>query len=169
MKMYAELRRNRKPKKLGIKSLSDNKPGQAQVDSTTTTLTLAAMQAVYSDCTIGNDKPSVIMSTRTLYSSVYALLQPQQRFTDGETANAGFSNLLFNSTPLIVDSHCPASHMFFLNEEYLHLFYHPDENFKFTGFQKPVNQAVKTGQIMWAGALASSNCRMHGALTACTS
>jgi hypothetical protein len=142
---------------------------QAQVDSSTTTLTLAAMQSRDNACSIGSDGPTVIMTTRSLYNSLYALYQPQQRFTDSETAKGGFSSLMFNGKPVIVDSHSPASHMLFLNEDYLNLYYHPDENFRFEPFQKPVNQNVKVAKIFWAGAFGSSNNRMHGGLTACTS
>jgi hypothetical protein len=142
---------------------------QAQVDSSTTTLTIGAMQAVDNDCTVNNDMPTVIMTTRTLYNSYYALLQPQQRFMDSETAKGGFSSLMFNGKPVIADSYCPSSHMFFLNENYLHLFVHKDEDMRFEPFQKPVNQNVKVAKIFWAGAFGSSNNRLHGALTAATS
>lgn len=141
---------------------------QSQLDSSTTTLTLAAMQSRDNACTIGNDGPSVIMTTRTLYNSLYALYQPQQRFMDSETAKGGFSSLMFNAKPVIVDSHCPALFMNFLNEDYLHLYYHPDEDFRFEPFQKPVNQNVKVAKIYWAGAFGSSNNRMHGAMSALT-
>lgn len=142
---------------------------QAQVDSTTTTLTMAAMQSRDQACTIGNDGPTVVMTTRSLYNSYYALLQPQQRFMDSETAKGGFSSLMFNGKPVIVDSHAPASHMFFLNENYLALYYHPEENFRFEPFQKPVNQNVKVAKIYWAGAFGTSNARMQGLLSAVTS
>lgn len=141
----------------------------AQVDSSTTTLTLAAMQSRDNACSIGNDGPTVIMTTRTLYNSLYGLYQPQQRFMDSETAKGGFSSLMFNAKPVVVDSHAPASHMAFLNEDYLNLYYHPDENFRFEPFQKPVNQNVKVAKIYWAGAFGSSNNRMHGLMSAVTS
>jgi hypothetical protein len=141
----------------------------SQVDSSTTTLTIAAMQSRDNVCTIGNDGPSAIVSTRTLYNSYYGLLQPQQRFMDSETAKGGFSSLMFNGKPVIVDSHCPASHMFFLNEDYLNLYYHPEENFRFENFQKPVNQNVKVAKIFWAGAFGTSNARMQGLMSALTS
>jgi hypothetical protein len=141
---------------------------QAQVDASTTTLSLAAMQSRDQACTIGNDGPSVIMTTRALYNTYWGLLQPQQRLTDSETGKGGFSSLMFNGKPLIVDSHCPTSHMLFLNEEYLKLCYHPDENFRFEAFAKPIDQNVKVGKIFWAGALVTDNCRMQGALTAIT-
>lgn len=142
---------------------------QSQIDSTTTTLTMAALQAIDNRCSIGSDTPSVCMTTRTLYNSYYALLQPQQRFQDSETAKGGFTSLMFNAKPVIVDSHAPANYWTFLNEQYLKLFYHPDENFRFEPFQKPINQNVKVAKIYWAGAFGSSNNRMHGALSALTS
>ena len=114
------------------------------------------------------DAPTVIMTTRTLLNSYYALLQPQQRFTDSDTAKGGFTSVMFNGKPVIADSYCPSGKMFFLNENYLHLFVHKDEDMRFEPFQKPINQNVKVAKIFWAGALGSSNNRLHGALTALT-
>ena len=141
---------------------------QPQLDSSTTTLTIASMQSVFNECTVNNDQPTVIPTTRSLYNSYYALLQPQQRFMDSETAKGGFQSLMFNGVPVIADSYCPSSHMLFLNENYLHLFVHKDEDMRFEPFMKPINQNVKVAKIYWAGALGSSNNRLHGAMTALT-
>jgi hypothetical protein len=141
---------------------------QAQVDAATTTLTIAAMQTLFNSCTVDNDHPSVITTTRAIYNLYYALLHPQQRFTDAETAKGGFQNLMFNGAPVIADSKCPSGHMFFLNESYLHLYVHKDENFRFEAFQKPINQNIKVAKIFWAGAFGSSNNRLHGKLSAIT-
>jgi hypothetical protein len=141
---------------------------QAQVDSSTTTLTLAAMQSRDNLCTVNSDSPSVVVTTRTLYNSYYALLQPQQRFVDAESAKGGFQSLMFNGKPVIADSYCPSSHMFFLNEDYLHLFAHKDEDMRFEPFQKPINQNVKVAKIYWMGALGSSNNRLQGLMSALT-
>lgn len=40
---------------------------QGQVDSTTTVLSLQAMQSMFGDCSIDNDKPTVIMTTQDVY------------------------------------------------------------------------------------------------------
>jgi hypothetical protein len=55
-----------------------------------------------------------------------------------------------------------------LNEDYLKLMPHKDENFKMGPFEKPINQNIKVAQIFWAGVFASSNNRMHAAATALT-
>lgn len=142
---------------------------QSQEDSSTTTLTLSAWQTQFNTLTIDGNTPTVGMCTRSIYNSYYALLQPQQRFMDAKTAKAGFQSLMFNGVPVISGSKVPANHHFWLNENFLHLYYHPDEDFRFEDFQKPVNQNIKLGKIYWAGNLGSSNNRMHGKFTALAS
>ena len=149
-------------------SQTDNSWWAGQVNSTTTTTTIAAMNALFQQCSVDSDVPNFIATTRTLYSAYYALLQPQQRFMDEETAKGGFQNLMFNGAPVVVDSHCPASHMFMLNLNHLHLFYHPKRDFAFEPFQKPINQQVKVSRILFMGAFGSSNNRLHGKLSALT-
>lgn len=122
---------------------------QSQEDSSTTTTTISALQTQYNVLTINGDKPTVIMATRARYNSYYALLQPQQRFMDSETAKGGFDNLMFNGTPFIAGSKVPTSHVFMLNEQYLHLFVHKDEDMRFEPFQKPINQNVKVAEHTW--------------------
>jgi hypothetical protein len=138
----------------------------AQEDSTTTALSIGLMQGLMGDCTQGSSKPSVITTTQDIFDDLFGLLQPLQRYTDSKTADAGFQNLMFAGTPVIVDNHCPASHMFFLNEDYIHLLVHKDENFRFEPFQKPINQNVSCAKVYVALALAISNCRMHAKLGA---
>lgn len=138
------------------------------VDSTTTTNSLSAMQTVWNLCTIGSWSPTVAVTTRSIFNSYYALLQPQQRFQDSDSAKGGFQSLLFNGLPVLPDSHCPSSNLFFLNEDYLHLWAHKEEDMRFEPFAKPINQNVKVAKIYWMGAYGSSNCRLQGALTALT-
>ncbi len=127
---------------------------------------MAALQTMYNALSLNNEHPSVVMATRANYNRYYALLQPQQRFMDSETAKGGFQSLMFNGTPFIAGSKVPANHVLMLNESYLHFWVHKDEDMRFEAFQKPVNQNVKTAKIYWMGAFGSSNCRMHGKLSA---
>lgn len=153
---------------IGGISQSSNSWFQAQVDSTTTTLSLAAMQTQFNLATIGSAAPTVLATTRSIYNSYYALLQPQQRFSDSDTAAGGFASLLFNGAPVVPDSHCPASNLFMLNEDYIHLWVHKDEDMRFEPFQKPVNQNVKLAKIYWMGAYGSSNPRLQALFSAIT-
>lgn len=141
---------------------------QAQVDSSTTTLTMSALQTLYHNCVLNNMQPSVAVATKANYNRYYALLQPQQRFVDTQSAKGGWTTLMFNGIPLIADTSCPANHLFFLNEENLHLIVHKERDMHFTGFKDPINQDVEVAQVLWMGAFASSNNRMHGKFSALT-
>lgn len=153
---------------IGGISQSANTWWAAQVDSTTTTLTMAAMQTLFNLCTIGSWAPTVAVSTRSIFNSYYALLQPQQRFQDSKSAEGGFQSLMFNGIPVLPDSHCPTGYLVMLNEDYLHLFAHKEEDMRFEPFAKPVNQNLKLAKIYWMGAYGTSNARLQGALTAIT-
>ncbi len=141
---------------------------QGIVDSTTTTQTIAAMNTVYENASIDDEKPSIGIATRTIYSRYYNLLQPQQRFTDSETAKGGFQNLMFNGIALLSDSHCPSQHLFFLNEKHLWLCYHPEMNFAAEPWLSPTNQMVRSSRIVWMGAFGSSNNRLHAKMSGLT-
>lgn len=153
---------------VGGLSQSTNSWWQAQVDSTTATLTISALQTQYENASIDNEKPTVGICTRANYSRYYNLLQPQQRFTDSKSADAGFQNLMFNGIGCISESHCPANHWFFLNEKHLHLWYHPERNITAMPFAKPINQEVTVSRILWMGSYGSSNNRLHAVLTGLT-
>lgn len=149
-------------------SQANNSWWQAKEDTSTTTLTLSAMQTRYNAASEGDEKPSVITTTKSIYNTYWGLLQPQQRFQDEETAKAGFTSLMFNGAPVISDTNCPSGDMYFLNENHLHLIVHEDEDFRMSDFVKPANQNVRVAQIFWMGVLASSNNRYHGAFKAIT-
>lgn len=140
-----------------------------QLDSSTTVLSVPHMQTQWNASSVGNDHPTLIVSNRTIFNLYHALLQPQQRFTDAETVKGGFLNLMFNSTPLVVDTNAASSTLYMVNENYLMLAVHKEENFRFSGFQKPTNQNLKNGQIFLMTAFGSSNNRMHARSSAIAS
>lgn len=135
---------------------------QSQEDTATITLSLGAMQTLHTALSINNEGPTVVLGTRANYNRYYGLLQPQQRFTDSDTGKGGFASLMFNGVPFIAGSKVPSGHIFMLNENYLHLDAHKDEDMRFSKFQEPVNQNVKVAKIYWMGVFGTDNCRMHG-------
>ncbi len=87
---------------------------------------------------------------------------------DSESAKGGFTSLMFNGVPWLVDPKAPSTHIVGLNEDYLSLIGHKDEWFRFEPFAKPINQNVRVAHIFTMLVLASSNNRMHFAQTALT-
>lgn len=131
-------------------------------------LTKYLMQNMFGQCTIDNDRPTMLITSQLVFDKYYLMVDPQQRFGEESLAKAGFQNLLFNGRPIVVDSHVatPNSNhqIFFLNENYVTLRYHQDCNFIFVPFQRPINQDAIVGKILWQGQMTSGACRMHGRL-----
>ncbi len=137
-------------------------------ENTAGALTLLQMATAYNSVSVGNDHPDLILTTQTLFEKYESLLQPQLRYTDTKTAEAGFQNLLFKGAPIMYDVHAPAGTMFFINSKYLKLVGHSDKWFAQTEFVRPENQDARFALIMCYGNLVCSNRKKQGKLTAKT-
>lgn len=144
---------------------------QAQIDSTTTTLSLAKMQSSYEAAVQSPEAPNLITTTSTLFNSYWSLLQPQQRFADGDTASAGFKNLLFNGAVVMMDRYAPANNMQFHNTKFIKLYSHKDRKFpgEYVDFRRFYDQDAEIATLQWAGAMVCSSPRLQAAMTAVTS
>ena len=131
-------------------------------------LTLAQMATAYNSVSVGNDRPDLVLTTRTLFEKYEALLQPQLRYTDTKTADAGFQNLLFKAAPVVYDTAAPAGTMFFINSKYLTLVGHSGKWFSQTQFVRPENLDARYALIMCYGNLTCRNRKKQGKLTAKT-
>jgi hypothetical protein len=138
---------------------------QSYVDSTSTALSLIDMSTTYNSVSVGNDHPDVVLTTQTLWEKYESLLQPQLRYTDATTADAGFQNLLYKAAPVMYDVHAPAGTMYFLNSKYLKLVGHTDKWFSQTEFVRPENQDARMALVLCYGNLVVSNRAKQGKLT----
>lgn len=141
---------------------------QSYRETTAEVLTIAKMNTAYNTVSVGNDRPNVVLTTQTLYEKYESLLQPQLRFTDTKTADAGFQNLLFKGAPVTYDTYCGSGLMYFLNTRYLRLTGHRDVWWKPTPFVRPENQDARYAQILVMGEFCVSNRKRQGVLTAKT-
>lgn len=147
---------------------------KSQIDTSTTTMTLAALNTLQMNCTTGGRHPTVCFMTQANYNRYWALVQTNQAFpalptgADEQLAQGGFSNLLFNNVPVIVDSKVPANHVFFINERYLFFYILEGWNFKMGDFIQPPNQSAYTALIEFYGNPILTNCSRSGKLTALT-
>lgn len=130
---------------------------KATRDTAVAALTIAQMTTGYNTASVGNDQPNMCLTTQALYEKYEGLLQPQLRFTDSKTADAGFQNLLFKGAPVLYDTYVPAGIMYFLNTKYIRLVGHKDNWFKTTPFVRPNNQDARYAQIICYGNLTISN------------
>jgi hypothetical protein len=159
-------------------SRSANTFWSAQVGTAVAPLTFPQMQVIFGNATEGGQRPTIIVTTQAVYNIVWALSTgvnstsgvPGQAFPamaggeDVQLAQAGFSNILFNGVPLLVDSHCPPGNMFMINEEYLYLYVQPQRDFFIRDFDAPVDQDAYTSLILWMGNVCFSNVLRQGLL-----
>ena len=134
-------------------------------ENTSGALTLAQMSTAYNSVSVGNDHPDMVLTTQTLFEKYESLLQPQLRYTDSKTADAGFQNLLFKAAPVTYDAHCTAGVVYFLNSKYLTLVGHSGKWFTQTEFVRPENLDAKYALIMCYGNLTVRNAKKQGKLT----
>jgi hypothetical protein len=137
-------------------------------ENTAGALTLAQMTTAYNTVSVGNDHPDMVLGTQTLFEKYESLLQPQLRYTDTKTADAGFQNLLFKAAPVAYDVDCPSGNMFFLNSKYLTLVGHSDKWFEVTPFVRPEEKDARFSLVMCYGNLTVRNRKKQGKLTAKT-
>lgn len=146
-------------------TVTGNEFWRSYEENTAGALTLLQMATAYNSVSVGNDHPDLILTTQTLFEKYESLLQPQLRYTDTKTAEAGFQNLLFKGAPIMYDVHAPAGTMYFINSKYLKLVGHSDKWFAQTEFVRPENQDARFALIMCYGNLVCSNRKKQGKLT----
>lgn len=156
---------------------SSNTWWKSQVDSSTTTLTLDALNALQGSAIKGAKATSLIVSGRDQYNRYWKLVQADQQFQvmagghDEQLASAGFTNILFNNIPWVVDSHVPTgtstnTKIYLLNEEYMFLAVSPRADFRLEDFQTPIDQDAMVAKLLWAGELAFTNVATQAVMTA---
>lgn len=158
---------------------SSNTWWKAQIDSATTTATMLAYQAMWGSCTVGGNHPTIIVGSQARYNNFWNLNQTLQRFPsapggqDEQLEQAGFTNILFNGVPFVVDSHVPTGTNynggpFFLNENFIYFAVAPRADFAMEDFQTPTNQDAMVAKLLWAGNIVVNNCQLQGKFDALT-
>ncbi len=135
------------------------------------TLTKLEIQKLLGVCTVGADKPTVLVTRQGVFDKIWALWEGQQRFESGKMADAGFQSMKINGVDLIVDSHVTGSDagtqdnwLEALNERYLFLLTHKDCDFKVVPIPPQKDQDIKMVRILWAGNVACNLRRMQGVI-----
>lgn len=100
----------------------------AALNSTVTdssgTLTIGKMRTLYDNVTSGSVKPTVGITTETVFSLYDQLLEQKARYTEtgargDRKAGAGFTALDFRGVDIIADEKCTSGVLYLLNERFL--------------------------------------------------
>ena len=153
-------------------SFWQNKIWDASVESVTLSATTIqdAMNELYLRTSRQTDHTDLIVADNIYYKYYWGSLQANQRFTNEKMAAAGFENLKFMGADVIFDGgqggNCPASHMYFLNTDYIFLRPHRDQNMVPADDRFATNQDAVVKLILWAGNMAMSNAALQGVMHA---
>ena len=132
--------------------------------------TFSTIQSYYNKCTDGDIQPSLIVVTPAGFNFIWGQMQALQQFVrDEEMTKAGFEGLQFNRAVVIIDRYLPANQVFFLNEEFIDLISHKNDNFVIDPIipGTPSERSINT-KICWSGNLRSRTPRYQGKLIAVT-
>lgn len=151
--------------------LSDATRWRSQVDTSTTDLSLYGQEDDFTDtslasminkATFGKSKPTLIITTQDIFDMIDYLGGEKVRVPDKDTLNLGFDNITFKGIPIVADPHCPAKHIFGINEDELELVVHPDYDMKTTDWAPHENypNALFKG-LSWAGNMKSRTRHTH--------
>lgn len=141
------------------------KPWEGKVNSTSTVLSLEALQTLRSDAKIEGSKPNLIITTETLFNKLSRMLQAQQRFVKAEeVAKAGFTGVNFEGADVVVDDYCPSGYAFALNTKHIGFGVHKQGYFSRTPWEKLSSGARgRTLKILWDGNLICNHRAAHKA------
>jgi hypothetical protein len=115
-----------------------------------------------------DDQPDLIVMSNNYYTFFETSQVSLKRYTDSESANAGFSTLKYKSADVLFDggSGITTSHVYMLNTNYLGLSVHQDADLEVMDDMRPVNQDASVTPILWMGNLTCSNRKQQGVITA---
>ena len=111
------------------------------------------------------DMTDIIVADSVFYKAYWDSLQANQRFMSASEGSAGFENISYKgNVSVYYDSSCPASHMYFLNTDYLKFRPHSKRNFVTDPEKVAVNQDAIVVPLFFAGNLTTSNASLQGVI-----
>lgn len=123
------------------------------------------MRILYNTCSIGNDHPTLAITSQTQYQRYEASVVNILRTMERKEGDIGFESLRYKGTALTWSPSCATARMYMLNERYLEFVIESSGDFMMTKWKEIPNQpGDKVAQVMVMGALVTSNRRMQGVL-----
>jgi len=121
----------------------------------------------------GQERPDLIMADTQVWNAYIDSLQAQQRFTNTQSADAGFMSVKFMDADVVLDygiyngsngTGAPTGTAYFLNSKYLHYRPHKDRNMVPLSPNRryATNQDAEVQIIGWAGNMTCSGRQFHG-------
>lgn len=110
----------------GGQTRSSYDPLDATVTASNGSLTLSKMATLNSNSASGSVKPTLGLTTETVFNLYEQLLNPQERISKitadmkgGLTGGTGFTGLYYKGFPILADEKCTSGVLYFVNENFL--------------------------------------------------
>jgi hypothetical protein len=111
--------------------------------------------------------PDLYLTTVTLKDAFTNSLQAQVRYQDASLAAKGFSNILFDGSPVVADLNQTAGYVDALNTRFLEFVSHTDFDFTTPKWEADRRQPdIWTANIRWIGQLCCKHRKAHSRFTA---
>jgi hypothetical protein len=149
--------------------------GLGRVSKAGAVAALSELEALYSECSDGDEQPTLMVGTPKAEQFIWGQLQSLQRYTrDEEMTKAGFENFKFNRAVFVTDRNIiPAfaaitaanGGVLFLNENWIDLVSHEEEDFGIDPIIPglPSERSINT-KCVWTGNLRVKTPRYNGKL-----
>lgn len=169
---------------------------QSTVTASGGTLTLAKLDTLDAAIKSGSQKPTVHLTTETVFNLYGQLLRPQERIVKqagtmkGLRGGTGFDALDYAGKPVIADEKCTSGAFISLNEDFVDFYALPfygaqavayknqiegndygapmGLGFAWSDWIKPANAGSVVGHIYFGGQFITTNPKRHGKLTGIT-
>ena len=162
-------------------SRSANGWWNSYADTATTTLTLSSLHSLIMNASRGGQHPTLLLTRQEQYNRAWALGAASTGYQiqfgrapqghDELLLSAGFTNILVDNVPLVVDPHvdngpnASNGRIYALNENTFQLVVSPRADFYVEPFQKPVNQDAMVSMILWAGNVINTAPNLNAVMT----
>lgn len=129
---------------------------------------LNAMDTLLNSCIFGRRGPTVIITTKTVYTKFGLALTANQRYTNADSASGGFRNLLYTQIPVYFDDNCPSARMYMIDTSAIRFQVLEQMNMKIGEFREAEAQLIKTALVSNACNLTCGERRTSGVLNSIT-
>lgn len=106
------------------------------------------MLAAWDNASEGNIQPQAVFTTYAVGQYYEASLQPLERYTSRDLADAGFQNIAYKTAPMFKDAKCPSGEMYFINFDYFKAVVLGGADFTVGPWERSETQEARTTKIM---------------------
>lgn len=135
--------------------------------SVSRSLTLSLIQQLHGGVTYDNEVPTLQVCRQNVYNKMWELFQPFQRLEayDEKMAALGFKKVpVINGVPTIIDSKSASGKLRAINENFLKLVAHRNENMRVVSHDSLEGSNAIQKRIFFMGALVCNGRRYQGSL-----